>query len=130
MPIAPPIGSLTRLNSSVKELLGSFFQLNQTEIGILVLIMKSKVSLTIDDIAKKMKNDRTTVFRATQKLINEGLCYKENKSLAGQGYVQVYHSITKEEFKIEIEKRIKYVQEHLNRLLKKLEEDIDKMIDD
>jgi predicted transcriptional regulator len=95
------------------------------------MLLKSKKPLTVDQIADKTKLDRTTVFRALQKLSREGregLCHKENQPLPGQGYVQVYHSVSKEEFNLEIEKRIRFVQEGLERLLKKLEDDINELL--
>jgi predicted transcriptional regulator len=90
--------------------------------------MKNKKSMTLEELAKKVDRDKSTVFRSLQKLVDLGICNKETKTLKEGGYYHVYGAIDIESFKMETEKRIKELEDSFHRLLKKFEEDIGKAI--
>lgn len=76
-----------------------------------------------------MDKDKSTVFRALQKLVNAGICIKETRTLREGGIYHVYSAIPKEIFRSETEKKVKELEESLHRILKKFEKDLETMID-
>lgn len=128
MPIAPSLNSITRLNATVKDLLIYLFDLTPLDIEVLFNLMRNRKWSTVDEIAEIVNRDRTTTFRAIQKLVALGICEKDSKTLKDGGYYHIYNSVDKETFKLELERRIKEVKESFDRILKKCEEDIDKVV--
>lgn len=128
MPSGVPITSITRLNSTVKDLLTHLYALSALDIDVLFILMKSKEPMTTEELAKKMKRDKSNIFRSVQKLVNQGLCSKENKTLEGGGYFYVYRGIDVKTFKMETERKIKDLQEGFERILKKLEDDLGQIL--
>jgi predicted transcriptional regulator len=86
--------------------------------------MKNKTSMTLEELAKEVDRDKSTVFRALQKLVGLGICNKETKTLKEGGYYHAYSAIDIESFKIETEKRVKELEDSFHRLLRKFEEDM------
>jgi len=83
--------------------------------------------MTLEELAKKVDRDKSSVFRSLQKLVGLGIC-KETKTLKEGGYYHAYSAIDIESFKLETEKRVKELEDSFHRLLKKFEEDIGKAI--
>ena len=121
-----PVISITRVNSTVKDLLAFLFDLSPLELKIMLFLLKlNPESITLEELAEKADRDKSTVFRCLQKLVNQRIVSKETKSLKVRGYYHVYASIDKESLKIVIEKRITEVKRSLDRLLKNFEVDLD-----
>src|SRR5690242_12065168 len=124
MPIASPLSSITRLNSTTKDLLVYIYDLTPLEVDLLFVLMKMKKPLTADELAKKLSRDKSTVFRALQKLVGLEICTKETRTVKGGGYYHLYAAIDIETFKLVTERRIKEIKESFDRILKKFEEDL------
>src|SRR6476661_4537296 len=107
MPSGVPFASITRLNATVKDLLTHLYALSALDIDVLFILMKSKEPMTTEELAKKMKRDKSNIFRSVQKLVNQGLCSKENRTIEGGGYFYVYRGIDVKTFKLETERKIK-----------------------
>ena len=84
--------------------------------------------MTLEELAKRVDRDKSTVFRSLQKLVGLGICSKETKTLKEGGYYHAYSSIDIESFKIETEKRVSELEDNFHRLLRKFEEDLGKVI--
>jgi predicted transcriptional regulator len=122
---ASPITTVTRLNSTVKDLFIYLYNLSPLDVDVFFLLMKNKKSMSTEDIAKKMKRDKSNIFRSVQKLVNLGICVKEAKTIEEGGYFHVYSAVDIKTFKMETEKRIKELQLSFDRILRKFEEDIE-----
>lgn len=122
---ASPITAVTRLNSTVKDLFIYLYNLSPLDVDVFFLLMKNKKSMSTEDIAKKMKRDKSNIFRSVQKLVNLGICIKEAKAIEEGGYFHVYSAVDIKTFKMETEKRIKELQLSFDRILRKFEEDIE-----
>src|SRR6476661_3264503 len=103
MPISSPLSSITRLNATVKDLLIYLFDLSPLEVDLLFTLMKAKKPSTLDDLAKKLGRDRTTIFKSVQKLVNIGICIKDTKTLKDGGYYHIYSAVDNETFKLAVE---------------------------
>ena len=121
---ASPIKTITRINSTVKDLFIYMYDLSPLELDLLFILIKNKKSMTLEELAKKVDRDKSTVFRSLQKLVDLGICNKETKTLKEGGYYHAYSGIDIESFKMETEKRVKELEDSFHRLLKKFEEDL------
>ena len=121
---ASPIKTITRMNSTVKDLFIYMYDLSPLELDLLFILIKNKKSMTLEELAKKVDRDKSTVFRSLQKLVDLGICNKEMKTLKEGGYYHAYSGIDIESFKLETEKRVKELEDSFHRLLKKFEEDL------
>ena len=119
-----PIKTITRVNSTVKDLFIYLYDLSSLELDLL----GDKKSMTLEESAKKVDRDKSSVFRSLQKLVGLGICVKETKTLKEGGYYHAYSAIDIESFKIETEKRVKELEDSFRRLLRKFEEDMGKAI--
>jgi predicted transcriptional regulator len=112
----------------VKDLFIYLYNLSPVDVDVFFLLMKNKRPMSTEDIAKKMKRDKSNIFRSVQKLVNLGICVKEAKTIEGGGYYHVYSAVDTKTFKMETEKRIKELQSSFDRILKKFEDDIDSVL--
>lgn len=125
---APSIKTLTRMNSTIKDLFIYLYDLSPLDLDLLFIMIKNKESLTLEELSKKADRDKSTAFRALQKLVGLGICVKEARTVKEGGYYHVYRAIDMESFKAETEKRVKELEQSIHRLLRKFEEDMDKAI--
>jgi predicted transcriptional regulator len=123
-----PIKTITRVNSTVKDLFIYLYDLSSLELDLLFILIKNKKSMTLEELAKKVDRDKSSVFRSLQKLVGLGICIKETKTLREGGYYHAYSAIDIESFKIETEKRVKELEDSFHRLLRKFEEDLGRAI--
>jgi len=123
-----PLKTITRVNSTVKDLFIYLYDLSPLELDLIFILIKNKESMTLDDLAKRVDRDKSTVFRPLQKLVDLGICNKEMKTLKEGGYYHAYSAIDIESFKMETEKRVKELEDSFRRLLRKFEEDLGKAI--
>lgn len=125
---ASPITAITRLNSTVKDLFIYLYNLSPLDVDVFFLLMKTKRPMTIEDMTKKLRRDRSNIFRSVQKLVNLGICTKDAMTLEDGGYYHVYAAVDIKTFKLETEKRIKELQSSFERILKRFEDDIENML--
>jgi predicted transcriptional regulator len=60
--------------------------------------------LKADDLAPSMKKDRSTVYRALQKLVAAGLAFRETKTIERGGYFHVYTAVHPSQLKVKLHK--------------------------
>ena len=83
-------------NFKCADLVKCVFNLSITDMNILRLFSETD-GMTIKDITKEIKKDRSTVHRSLEKLISCKLCYKERKSGKNRGFVDYYYKIPNQE---------------------------------
>ena len=88
--------------ATCEDVMQCFFNLNEFEIMIYTKLLNEGPKRS-DDLAKKVKKDGSTVYRALQKLISSGICFRETKTIDRGGYYHVYvavsHYIVKKKMK-------------------------------
>lgn len=122
---ASPVTSITRLNSTVKDLFIYLYNLSPLDVDIFFLLMRSKKPMTIDDMAKKLRRDKSNIFRSVQKLVTLGICTKDAMTLEEGGYYHVYAAVDIKTFRLETEKRINELKSSFDRILKRFESDME-----
>jgi predicted transcriptional regulator len=123
-----PISTITRLNSTAKDLFIYLYDLSPLDADLFFTLMKNKKPMILEELAKKIKRDKSNVFRSVQKLVNSGICIKETRTLKDGGYYHVYSAVDTKTFKMETENRVKELQASFDRILRKFEHDIENMV--
>lgn len=123
-----PISTLTRMNSTLKDLFIYLYDLAPIDMDILIILIKNKKPMTLDELTKLENRDKSTVFRSLQKLVALGICSKETKTLREGGYYHVYCAIPVEIFKLETEKKVRELEQSFRRILKGFENDMEHMV--
>jgi predicted transcriptional regulator len=121
---------LTRIDSSCEDIFACLYNLSTSEINLLTILLKSKESLTLEDLTNKISKDKGTVFRSLQKLVSLDLCTKESRTLKGGGYYHVYSALDIDIIEKNTELRIREIQKSLNKIMRKFRSNIEEMIRD
>ncbi len=114
---------LTRKNASCNELLCAVYSLNPVDLDVFYHVAGGN-SATLDELAKAVRRDRTTVHRSLQKLVSNQLCYKEAKSLKGGGYYHLYSATELAKIKEQAEQRVKAITTSFDIMLRNFESDV------
>ena len=116
---------LTKKNASCNDLLCAVYNLNPVDLEIFYLLAGGS-SASLDDLAQRMKRDRSTVHRSLQKLVGNQLCYKETRTIKDGGYYHIYSAVEISKVKAEAEHRVDEITASLGRMLRNFESDIRK----
>jgi predicted transcriptional regulator len=85
-----------------QDLVQCAFSLNEFEVMVYNKLVESGPTRA-DDLADIMNRDRSTVYRALQKMMSCGMCFRETKSIDRGGYFHVYRAISKDELKVKLQ---------------------------
>ena len=88
--------------STCQDLVQCAFSLGEFEVDVYYKLM-SNGPLRADELASRIGKDRSTVYRALQKLMTCGMVYRETKSIERGGYYHVYKAIGREMLKTKLE---------------------------
>ena len=102
--------------ATCEDVMQCFFNLNQFELDLYLKLVEKGPERS-DRLAKKMKKDTTTVYRALQKLISCGLCFRETKTIERGGYYHVYSAVGPDIVKKKIEDCIDQFNTSMKRAL-------------
>ncbi len=116
---------LTRKNASCNELLCAVYSLNPVDLDVFYQLVGGNPA-GLDELAQKVKRDRTTVYRSLQKLVSNQLCYKEAKLLKEGGYYHLYSATELAKIKDQAEQRVKAITTSLDIMLRNFESDVRK----
>jgi predicted transcriptional regulator len=120
--------SITRVNSSVKDLFAFVFNLSNLELEILLLLIKDNPQyVTLEGLSRKAARDKSTVHRSLQKLVNERIVHKETRTQKERGYYHIYCSVDHQSLKKETENRVAEIVKSCSRLLSSFIVDLEKL---
>ena len=92
----------------------------------LLLAVAKNENATLDQIAKIVRKDRSSVHRCLSKLVSINLVNKQSKSLKGGGYYHTYAMLDSETIKKHALERVKEITESLESLVDSFELDLQK----
>jgi len=127
-PATSPVSSITRMNSTVKDLFIYLYDLSPLDLDLLFLLIRNRKPLSLEELSIKADRDKSTTFRSLQKLVNLGICIKETKGIKEGGYYHIYSAIDIKSFKMETEKKVKELETTFHRMLRKFEDNMQEMI--
>ena len=119
------INQLIRKGASCTDLLTCLYNLKPSDVEILLALAKNENS-TLDQIAKIVQKDRSSVHRCLSKLVSINLVNKQSKSLKGGGYYHSYAMLDPATIKKHALERVKEITESLEALVDSFELDLQK----
>jgi predicted transcriptional regulator len=112
-------------SATCRDIFEYFFDLSPSDINVLYLLETGK-SETVDDIALRLKRDRTTVFRSLQRLVRSELVSKRKQCMEKGGYYYSYLRINPEKIIDLVNKKEREFHRVLQCLLNDINSDFDK----
>jgi predicted transcriptional regulator len=119
------INLLTRKGASCTDLLTCLYNLKPSDLEVLVVLAKKENS-TLDQIAKIVQKDRSSVHRCLSKLVSINLVNRQSRSLKGGGYYHTYAMLDPATIKKHALEKVKEITESLEALVDSFELDIQK----
>jgi predicted transcriptional regulator len=89
--------------ATCRDIVKCLYRLSDFELTIYRKLVKSG-PLTADDLVPSLKRDRSTVYRALQKLVSSGLAFKDTKTIDRGGYYHVYSAVPPADLKKRLHK--------------------------
>jgi predicted transcriptional regulator len=90
-------------DASCRDIVKCLYQLTDFELAIYKKLVKQG-PLKADDLAPVLKKDRSTIYRALQKLVASGLAFRDKKTIDRGGYYHVYAGVSPEMLKVKLHK--------------------------
>ena len=111
-----------KLNNNINcdNVIQCIFELNNLDIKVYKTLKQTGVTRA-DELAKKLKKDRSNVYRSLQKLTCCKLCTKEQRNIENGGYYHIYRSYDTTKIKKELEDKIDNWHNKMKNTLKELE---------
>ena len=119
------INLLTKKGACCTDLLTCLYNLKPSDLEILLALAKNE-NATLDQIAKMVQKDRSSVHRCLSKLVSINLVTKQSKSIKGGGYYHTYVMLDPETIKKHALERVKEITESLEKLVDNFELDLQK----
>jgi predicted transcriptional regulator len=117
------INLITKKGASCTDLLTCLYNLKPTDLEVLLAVAKNE-NATLDQMAKIVQKDRSSVHRCLSKLVSINLVNKQSKSLKDGGYYHTYAMIDPETIKKHALERVKEIKESLEALVDSFEIDL------
>jgi len=89
--------------ASCRDIVKCIYGLSDFELAVYRKLVKQG-PLKADDLAPVFKKDRSTVYRALQKLVASGLAFRDTKSIDRGGYFHIYSAVSPEQLKQRLHK--------------------------
>ena len=113
----------TKEDASCTDLLTCLYNLKPTDLEVLLALAKNENS-TLDQLAKIVERDRSSVHRCLSKLVSTNLVSKKTKTLKGGGYYHTYVMLDPAAIKKHALERVKEIAESLEGLVNRFESDL------
>jgi len=111
--------------ATCEDVMQCFFNLNDLEITLYTFITNQGPQ-RLDTLAKKVKKDKTTVYRSLQKLVSCGLCFKGTKTLKRGGYYHIYGAVEPQLVRRKLKECMDQWNTNMKRALKDFDERFNK----
>jgi predicted transcriptional regulator len=119
------INQLTKKGATCTDLLTCLYNLKPTDLEILLTVAKNPNS-NLDQIAKTLQKDRSSIHRCLQKLVSLNLVNKQTKTLKGGGYYHTYTLQDPQTIKKHAQERVAEITQSLQTLIDNFDEGLQK----
>jgi len=89
--------------ATCRDIVKCLYRLTDFELAIYKRLVKQGPQKA-DDLVPALKKDRSTVYRALQKLVASGLAFRDTKTIERGGYYHVYSAVAPESLKEKLHK--------------------------
>ena len=107
-------------NINCDNVIQCIYELNKLDIKVYKTLQQTG-EIRADELAKKLKKDRSNVYRSLQKLTCCRLCIKEQKNIKVGGYYHIYRPSKITNIKKELEEQINNWHKKMKSTLEELE---------
>jgi predicted transcriptional regulator len=108
--------------TSCDDLIQCAYSLGEFEVEVYDVLLEQG-PLRADELASRVGKDRSTVYRALQKLMTCGMASRETKSIERGGYYHVYRAIDRDALRLRLEKCVQDWYARMNEVLDKFGEE-------
>ncbi|WP_430503555.1 helix-turn-helix domain-containing protein [Haloparvum sp. PAK95] len=100
------MSEMLRQDMQCEGLLECFHGLKEIDKDIFRQLNESEEPLTVDEIAERVDRERSTAYRAVQRLLNAGFIQKEQVNYEQGGYYHVYRPRDADEIADEMQRTL------------------------
>ncbi|MDW5563016.1 MAG: helix-turn-helix domain-containing protein [Methanomassiliicoccus sp.] len=118
----PPQRTIATI-ASCKDIVQCAFSLNDFEVEVFRAAAQYG-PMRADELADIMGRERSTVYRALQKLLSCGMCIRETHSLEKGGYYHTYSAIKRQELKMKLEQCVEEWSLRMREALSRFDENL------
>ncbi len=119
------INQLTKKGATCTDLLTCLYNLKPADIEVLQAVVANP-NASLDQIAAKIKKDRSSIHRCLSKLVSINLVTKQTKTIKGGGYYHTYTLLDHELLKKHARERVQEITESLQTLIDNFDSDFEK----
>jgi len=119
------INQLTRKGASCTDLLTCLYNLKPSDLQVLLTVAKNP-NTNLDQIAKIIQKDRSSIHRCLSKLVSLDLVNKQTKTLKAGGYYHAYTMQDPQTIKKHALERVKEITESLQTLVDNFDSELQK----
>jgi predicted transcriptional regulator len=116
------ISQLTKKGASCTDLLTCLYNLKSADLQALQAVAKNE-NATLDQIAKLLQKDRSSIHRCLAKLVSLNIVTKQTRTLKGGGYYHAYAMQDPAVIKKHAKERVKEITSSLDKLVDNFESD-------
>ncbi len=113
--------------SNVRGLLVFLYGLTPLDLNLVVILLKSRQPLSLEQIAVEAMREKSTVFRSLQKLVLHRICMKEVRNLKEGGYYHVYTMNDIQKIKETTREKLEQLRHNIDDALRRFENDLNEM---
>jgi predicted transcriptional regulator/CheY-like chemotaxis protein len=113
--------------STVRGLLAFLYGLTPLDLSLVVVLLKSRRPLPLEQIAAEAMREKSTVFRSLQKLVLHRICTKEVRNLKEGGYFHVYAMNDIQKIKETTREKLEQLRHNIDDALRRFENDLNEM---
>ncbi len=117
------INQLTKKGATCSDLLTCLYNLKPADLQVLQAVSQSEEGATLDQLAKRISKDRSSIHRCLAKLLSLNLVNKQTRTLKGGGYYHIYTMQDPLTIKRHAKERIEEITDSLNALIDRFELD-------
>jgi len=120
--MADSMSEMLRRDMQCEGLLECFHDLKAIDRDIFQVLQETEEPLTVDEIADQVDRERSTAYRAVQRLLQAGFIQKEQVNYEQGGYYHVYESRSAEEITNEMQRLLNDWYAKMGQLIGEFEE--------
>ncbi len=113
--------------SNVRGLLVFLYGLTPLDLSLVIVLLKSRQPLSLEQIAAQAMREKSTVFRSLQKLVLHRICMKEVRNLKEGGYYHVYAMNDIQKIKETTREKLEQLRHNIDDALRRFENDLNEM---
>ena len=123
------LSEMLRKDMECEGLLDCFHGLKQLDKDCYQVLVETSDALTVDEVADEVDRERSTVYRAIQRLLQTGLVQKEQVNYDQGGYYHVYYPTNPDAVTDEMQQMLNEWYAKMGQLIQEFEDKYDDKVE-